>query len=434
MEVQNKAREIYKDDFTEYLLCLALDVGEGMLKNGGEIARVEDTIERICRAYGAVHVEVFTIISMINAAIRMPDGSYSLQLRRVKQTSNNLNMLERLNALSRRICTDTPSLDEFDAMLGALKNEKPYKTWMYIAASAVATGAFCLFFGGGVIETVIAGFLGTMLSLIINFPSARLNSMAKTVIAAFCAATVGGVCFVLLPNLEINSLISGAIMLLVPGILFSTAMRDLLCGDLIAGMLKILQAMIQTLMIGFGYMLSYALIGDSLIPDISSKGGHDFILELIAAFVASVAFAIIFKINRRHLINAGICGIVTFTVYYCVEMFTFSVFWAAFACSVVAALYSEIYARICRAPSIVMLMPGIVPIVPGGFLYRGVRDYVCDMTSSALAELAGAGAIALGMAGGIVSLTIVFGIVSDYISKKKRKERARSSPKVGSVK
>ena len=71
--MKTKTREIYKDNFADYLLCLALDVGEGMLKNGGEVGRVEDTIERICRAYGAQHVEVFTIVSMITAAVRMPD-------------------------------------------------------------------------------------------------------------------------------------------------------------------------------------------------------------------------------------------------------------------------------------------------------------------------------------------------------------------------
>ena len=109
-----QGKEIYKKDFAAYLLCLALDVGEGMLKNGGDVNRVEDTIERICRAYGAEHVEVFTIISVINAAVRMPDGSYSSQLRRVKSTSNNLGKLERLNALSREICREKPSLDDFD--------------------------------------------------------------------------------------------------------------------------------------------------------------------------------------------------------------------------------------------------------------------------------------------------------------------------------
>ena len=44
------SQDIYKSNFTEYLLCLALDIGEGMLKHGAEIARVENTIERICYA------------------------------------------------------------------------------------------------------------------------------------------------------------------------------------------------------------------------------------------------------------------------------------------------------------------------------------------------------------------------------------------------
>ena len=63
MEIQKRTADT--DIYAEYLLCLALDVGEGMLKNGGEISRVEDTIERICKAYGAAHVEVFSIISFI---------------------------------------------------------------------------------------------------------------------------------------------------------------------------------------------------------------------------------------------------------------------------------------------------------------------------------------------------------------------------------
>ena len=48
--VEKRERAIYKDDFAQYLLCLALDVGEGLLKTGGEVSRVEDTIERICYA------------------------------------------------------------------------------------------------------------------------------------------------------------------------------------------------------------------------------------------------------------------------------------------------------------------------------------------------------------------------------------------------
>ena len=425
MEVENKVREIYKDNFTEYLLCLALDVGEGMLKNGAEVARVEDTIERICHAYGAVHVEVFTIISMINAAIRMPDGSYSSQLRRVKQTTNNLNTLERLNSLSRKICREKPTLDEFDTMLHELKNEKPYSRLVYFLSCCVGAGGFCLFFGGGVLDAVVAFMLGGMISFIINYPSKKLNSMAKTVISSFLAATVAGVVNIFIPTLDVDSIIIGVIMLLVPGIMFGTAMRDLLYGDLIAGTLKILQAIIQTLMIGFGYMLSYALIGEGLLPNAVIDSGNLFLVQLITSFITSVAFAVMFKINKRHLINAGICGILTYAAYFGIDQLTSSLFWAAFISSAVAALFSEVNAKISKAPTIVMLMPGVVPIVPGGYLYRSVRDFICGVTSSAASELFTAGAIALGMAGGIVSVSILYGIGKDYFSKKHRAKKKK---------
>ena len=60
--------------YADKVLCVALDVGENLLHCGGEINRVENTIERICRAYGAKHVEVFTITSVIVAEVRMSDG------------------------------------------------------------------------------------------------------------------------------------------------------------------------------------------------------------------------------------------------------------------------------------------------------------------------------------------------------------------------
>ena len=55
---------------TEALLECALDVGEQMLICGAEISRVEDTVERICYAYGASRVDVFTITSCINATVK----------------------------------------------------------------------------------------------------------------------------------------------------------------------------------------------------------------------------------------------------------------------------------------------------------------------------------------------------------------------------
>ena len=259
-----KPRTADTDIYAEYLLCLALDVGEGMLKNGGEISRVEDTIERICKAYGAAHVEVFSIISFISAAIRMPDGSYSSQLRRIKTTGTNLNTLERLNALSREICATTPTLEVFDGRIRELKKTPPYPTSVRIAASSVAVGGFALFFGGNIFDALIAMFIGAIICLIDIYSSARLNSMAKTVISAFIATVLAGLSVRIGINSNPDFIIIGSIMILVPGLAFGTALRDLLCGDLLAGSLKTLQACLGALMIAFGYMLGSAIMGGAV--------------------------------------------------------------------------------------------------------------------------------------------------------------------------
>ncbi len=421
-------REIYKDDFTDYLLCLALDVGEGMLRNGGEIARVEDTIERICHAYGAVHVEVFSIISMINAAIRMPDGSYSSQLRRVRQTGNNLNALEKFNALSREICRTTPALEVFDDKVHEVKREMAYPTWVYITSSALGAAAFCPFFGGGVVDSILTFFVGVVVAGIISLRSNRLNSMAKTVIASFAASIIAGLAYILLPSLNVDSVIIGAIMLLVPGLMFGTAMRDLLCGDLLAGTLKSLQALLQTLMIAFGYLLTYSIIGDRLLSGINNSGDEiHFVVQFTAAIAASVAFSVAFKTNKRHLASTGICGALTFASYFLIEMWTSSLFWAAFISSVFAALFSELTARVRKVPAIVILMPGVISTVPGGYLYRSARDFIQGSRHTGLANLGSAAEIALGIAGGIVTAAILFGIISDYIYKRNRSKNRKKN-------
>ena len=209
-------------------------------------------------------------------------------------------------------------------------------------------------------------------------------------------------------------------MLLVPGIMFGTAMRDLLCGDLIAGTLKTLQSLIQTLMIGFGYMLSYAILGDRIVSKMDSTDKDIFLLQLAISFITSITFAIVFKINKRHLLSAGVCGLITYAAYFGIESITASAFWAAFISSAVMALFAETTARTSKIPTIIMLMPGIVPIMPGGYLYRTARDFVCGASQSALANLQIAGEVALGMAGGVVALSILYGMVSDFIRSKRK--------------
>ena len=82
------------------VLKTALDIGERMLVNGTEVGRVEDSISRICRAYGAVRVDALTITSSIIVTIETPDGECLTQTRRIEDRSSDLLRIEALSRLA----------------------------------------------------------------------------------------------------------------------------------------------------------------------------------------------------------------------------------------------------------------------------------------------------------------------------------------------
>ena len=406
------------DNFTEYLLCLALDIGEGMLKNGAEVSRVEDTIERICKAYGAAHVEVFSIISFIHAAVRMPDGSYSSQLRRVRSTGTNMRMIENLNSLSREICATTPPLKVFDQKFRDLKKNPSYPASLRSFASAFAVGSFCVFFGGSWIDAIVAAIAGLIIFAVDIYAPKRVNAFAKTVISAFLASMVAALAVVMNIGANPDFIIIGAIMLLVQGLAFGTALRDLLCGDLLTGTLKTLQAMLGALLIAFGYMIAASLTGNLIT--VSSASESRIFIELAMAIVTACSYALMFNTNKKHLLYIGLCGLGTYAVYYITLKYLNSIFWAAFISAAFTALFSEIMARVRKAPAIIFLLAGIVPTVPGGALYYTMRYMVLGNLDGAFEKFSITVKIGLGIAGGIVAISIAFGVFMDCLAKRKQ--------------
>ena len=243
------------------ILRIALDIGGAILKSGGEINRVEDTVTRICEAYGAKHIEIFAIPSVMIAAIRLENGEYSSQVRRIDNVSNDLYTLERFNDISRKICKSVPSFDAVDKMIRDAKSHEPYPWWLCLIGAIIAAGGFAVFFGGDFLDGIAAGIVAVPIYFIDTVSFKRVNRLAKTVMQAF----IGGILALLAIIVGIGShegmIMIGTIMLIIPGLSFGTAFRDLLCGDFLAGTLKTVQCILAALMIAAGYLLSMFLLG-----------------------------------------------------------------------------------------------------------------------------------------------------------------------------
>ena len=242
------------------VLAIALDVGAETLRVGGEIHRVEDTVTRICRAYGAEAVEVFAITSLITAEVRMPNGSYATRNRRVPITYNHLARLEALNALSRTICKQPISVEEVTRRLEAIRQYRPVPEWLCYIGGMLATGGFAVFCGGTILDGLAAAVIAFFLTLFARFRPLRINSMVKSLISSFAAGVLSVLCMSIGFGDNVDKIIIGTIMLEIPGLSFGNALRDLLCGDTLAGTMRFIQAILQALMIALGYMAALVLL------------------------------------------------------------------------------------------------------------------------------------------------------------------------------
>ena len=246
------------------ILAIALDVGAETLRVGGEIHRVEDTVARICRAYGAESVEVFAITSLITAEVRMPDGTYATRNRRVLTTYNHLARLEALNALSRTICQNPISASEVEHRLEAIRRYRPVPEWLCYLGGMLATGGFAVFFGGTLMDGLAASVIAFVLLLFARLRPIQINGMVKTLISSFAAGILSVLSVELGFGDHVDKIIIGTIMLEIPGLSFGNALRDMLSGDTLAGAMRFIQAILQALMIALGYMAALLLFNQQI--------------------------------------------------------------------------------------------------------------------------------------------------------------------------
>ena len=247
---------------SEQLLTLAMDFGEQMIVCGAEANRVEDTISRICTAYGCVRVDVFSITSFVSATILTPDGHRITQSRRIYSYSNDLDRLEYLNAVSRCICEKMPAYGEIEKSIAHLHKDRQFPSWIQIISYMVSSCAFAIFFGG----TLLDGFVSLMLSIPAYFSDKKVKNLGLNRLLYFFGSTfILGILastfsyFGMVDNLD--KVVIGLVMLYIPGLQMTNSIRDMLCGDIMSGLLRLIEAIILAISIAGGFASSIQLFG-----------------------------------------------------------------------------------------------------------------------------------------------------------------------------
>lgn len=247
---------------TGYYLSAIMDIGELLLMHGAEVNRVEDTIGRLCRAYGFVRSDVFTITSSIVATAMAPDGRAITQTRRIKARVTDLGRVAMINALSRRICQAPVPLEEFQKEIQKIRQVKKAPEWLNLAMYAMISAALSVFFGGTWADGFAASLSGCVLFAALYISAVlQMNSLVQNMV---CSA-VTALSVILLVRFGIgvhpDKIMIGNIMLVIPGIQLTNSLRDMINGDMISGLLNMGEALLKAIAVAMGFAVMLLIGG-----------------------------------------------------------------------------------------------------------------------------------------------------------------------------
>lgn len=238
------------------ILKLSLKAGRILLENGAETYRVEETINLICNSKGIENASCFVIPTGIFINLEY-DGEYYSLIHRTNVKKVDLERIAMLNSFSRSFASGDIAVAYADKELEKIDNAPEFNKCETVLGGGIVGGFFSLLFGGGLIEfplafaTSIMVIVFTMISdkyrlpfFVKNFIGGMIN-MLSALILVKSLAYLGF-------SADIDAIIIGSIMPLVPGLAIVNAIRDIISGDFVSGTSRLTEAILIAVSLALG--------------------------------------------------------------------------------------------------------------------------------------------------------------------------------------
>ncbi len=403
------------------VLDLSCELGYELAMAGAETFRVEESITRVLQAYG-IEAEVFVIPNCMHVSIEPVVGRPLTRMRRIGIHGNDLDAVERFSGLSRRICAQHPAPEIAQEWLAETKNSRRHYSFpIFLAANFLTAFGFSMLFGGTLADGLCSGVCGLLVGLVTRFMERlRTNQFFQTMVAAFPMALLAYAMGAMGLAHNPDSVIIGGLMLLVPGLLITNAMRDIIYGDTNSGINRLVQVLLIAGAIILGAFAAWnvaALLWGA--PASGAAVSYALPGQLVQCFIASLGFALLFNIHGKGTLLCVLGGECTWVVFALSLSCFGSDILAYFFGAVFAAIYSEAMARIRKYPATSYLVVSIISLIPGAGVYYTMNHAVHgDMDLFASQGLHTA-AIAGVMAVGILVVSTVVRLITVWRNKRK---------------
>ena len=412
--------DIPRPEVSEVLEITSL-AGHILLENGAEIARVEETMERIASHYD-IGPRNFFVLS--NGIFTTGSNNFA-KVEFIPFKGAQLERVVAVNQVSRDICEGRFSdLGEAKKRLLEIRSTRKGALEQILGA-AIGSAGFCVIFGGGLADAAVSFVAGLLLWTLVLFVTAP--HMSKLV-GNILGGAFGTLLCIFFHKLGLSSslgnTIIGALIPLIPGVPFINGIRDLANEDYIAGIARLEDALLVFFGITLGVSLTF--LADSWIEGaMPLVTGNDpdpltssLLFQVGAAFIGTLGFAVLFGVPRKYYLHTAVCATLGWTVYSLLTIYaSLGLVSATFVATLSVAVFARLFAVRFKAPETIFLITGIFPMVPGG----GIFWTVLFLVTSHIHAAATAGYTALKITIAIVlGIVIVSGLPSRIFSHKTR--------------
>lgn len=238
-------------------LELINEIGYLLLKHGAEIYRVEESLQRMCEGLGFQNVEVFAIPTYFTLSLTLHDGTPYHSSKRSRTNRTHLDHLYELNNLVRKVSNQELDASDIRQKINEIKSQK-LNFQLILIGYIVSAAMFCLFFGGGFNEMIVSAFIGFVLYFFIYLMEMlNMNGIVRTILSSMVLSTIAIIALKMNLISDQQSVITGTLMLLVPGIAITNSLRDIIGGDFVSGLSRMIEAILiaASIAIGVGIMM-----------------------------------------------------------------------------------------------------------------------------------------------------------------------------------
>jgi uncharacterized membrane protein YjjP (DUF1212 family) len=329
------------------------------------------------------------------------------QVMRLSPGDVNLARLCEADAIADRVIAGELGLREGFQLLRVLGKPDRRRAEVIGSYGLSAASVAALFLQSSWADLVVAGVIGLVIGVITVLSATRPRlAAASEAISALVATTVAIVVSAFVVPLAIKSVVLASLIVLVPGMSLTTAVREISSQDLVSGMARMGGAVATLLKLTFGTVAASQLCaavgidaGSYALPPLPSW------MDYPALLVGAFGFAILFRAARRDwlvVMGAVVVGYLATRWGGAISGNIPGAPVGVFIGGLLLSALSNLYARFLHRPGALIREPGIILLVPGSVGFRSV-SYLFERDTS------------LGMDSGILLITLLISLVAGLL-------------------